>query len=137
MNRNDLSKFNIETLFGETTHANGKFDINTLFNSPSDISECTFDSDMLLKNIRKKKEKLNECYNSVYKSCCNSILSADNSGLTDIIYEVQQDIPECLGYNSANCLNFIREKLKRQRISCLVMTRTKIFISWKNIEKKK
>jgi hypothetical protein len=135
-NKKDLSKFNIETLFGGTSHTNGKFDVNTLFNTQDSQENFTFDSNMLIRNITKKKEKLNECYNNIYKSCCTAILSADNSGLTDIIYEVQQYIPECLGYDSYDCICYIKRKLSRQKISCLITSTTKLFISWKNIDKK-
>lgn len=136
----ELEKLNIENLFsnqdGSKPHTDGKLDINTLFKNSKKEKDFTFDSHLLLSNVKKKKQKLKECYFEIYKNCCETILSADKSGITDIIYEIPHDIPECLDYQPADCLISLKNKLKKEDMSCLILNKFRLFISWKRLEYK-
>ncbi len=45
-------------------------------------------------------------------------------------------MPDVLDYNSYDCLKIIQEKLNEQKISSIIMSKNKIFITWKNLEEK-
>jgi len=140
-NKNSLDKLNIENLFSIGTNTkpftNGKLDINTLFKRKAQTEEdIEFNSEILLYSINKKKEKINEVNINLYKNCCDKIVIADSSGITDIIYEIPTNIPECIGYNPFNCLKYIQNKLYSHCITSSIITQNKIFLSWINIEKR-
>lgn len=142
INYGELQKLNIQNLFslksGNKPHTNGKLDINTLFGKyekPTD--NFVFDSDVLLDNIKAKKQKINNCHSRIFKTCCESIMSANSSGITDIIHEIPEHVPDVLDFNSRNCLVYIKEKLHEQKISTSILSNTKIFITWQDLEKKK
>ena len=141
INYKDLEKLNIINLFTSTDgihpHTNGKLDIETLFKkNPKHDKDFIFDPYVLLNNVKKKRQKLIECYFGVFKSCCTTILSADKYGITDIIFEVPFNIPECLDYKSEDCLESIKKKLNNNGISCLKLNKSRIFITWNNLEEK-
>lgn len=140
INPSELEKINIENLFssanGNRPYTNGRLDINTLFKNKSNNKDFKFDSDFLLNDVRKRKEKLSDTYMNIYKLCCDKIVSANSVGITDIIYEAPHFVPECTLYNTKECLKFIREKLDEEKISCLMLSKTKIFITWHDLEEK-
>jgi hypothetical protein len=134
-----FEKLNIENLFssdGIRPHTNGKIDIETLFKKNNTNEDFDFDPHMLLSTIKKKRKKMKECYDEIFKSCCDTILSADKSGITDIIYEVPHYVPECSNYNTDDCIKILKNKLNEQKLSCLKLNKTKIFITWSNLEEK-
>lgn len=135
----ELSKLNIENLFSTDINKPycGNIDINTLFKNEKKYNEdFSFDSKLLLKNLEKKRKKIKKCYSDIYKTCCDTIISANNSGLTDIIFQVPDDVPDCLNYNFFDCINNIIKELTEQKITCLQVSKTKIFISWVDLESK-
>jgi hypothetical protein len=139
--KNNLDKLNIENLFSIRTNnkrfTNGKLDINTLFKRKVQTEEdVEFNSEVLLDSINKKREKMKEVHINLYKNCCDKIITANSSGVTDIIYEIPITIPECIGFDSFNCLKYIQNKLYDNCITSLIITQNKIFLSWVNIEKK-
>lgn len=139
INAHNLKSLNIENLFGingTVPHTNGKLDINTLFKKNSKDSEYVFDSDTLLNGVRKRKAKVSETYLNFYRGCCEIITNASNAGITDITYEVPDNVIECVDYSPTECLKFIKEKLTEQHISTCVTSRRKIFITWHNLEEK-
>lgn len=141
MSRNNLKSLNIENLFTTGTnkpHTNGKLDVNTLFKNNPQNSEFTFSADSLLNGVRKRRTQLENTHDDIFKGCWSIISSANEAGLTDIIYEVPQNVVECTDYDSLECLKFIKKKLFDERISTHIIpkSRTKIFITWKDIEQK-
>ena len=141
INFKGLENLNIENLFttnyGNKPHTDGKLDINTLFrNNSKNSKNYSFDSQVLLDGVKKRRQKVKECYSSTYKTCCETIISANNSGLTDIIFEIPEIIPDCLDFIPYECLKYIEEKLKEQKVACLILSKIRIFITWNNIEEK-
>lgn len=140
-----MNNLNIESLFcggsfergggvsNGGVHTNGKLDIETLFKK-KDAPKFVFNSQLLLRTIYNKRKVLDKCYGDIYEKCCESIVSANNAGLTDIVYEVTEFVPECPEYSSEDCLLLIQEKMKEEMIPTLVMLPNKIFISWFNLE---
>lgn len=138
-NSHKLKSLNIANLFGgdgNAPHTNGKLDINTLFIKKNSVTEFSFDSDILLKGVRKRKLKVTETHANIYKGCCEIVTTASGTGATDIIYEVPDHVIECTDYDPYECLKFIKEKLMEQNISTHILTRKKIFITWHDLEEK-
>ena len=139
INLRELEKLNIENLFicddGTRPHTNGQLDINTLFRKHNtDVKNYKFDSQALLSGARKRKQKIQECYMKMYKTCCDTIMSASKMGLTDIIFEVSEYVADCSDYSSTECLDYIDKKLTEEKILCEVISPIKIFISWHKLE---
>lgn len=139
-NTKELRKINIENLFSTTTHnshTSGKMDINTLFSHKSKNNKPSFDPKLLLNGGIKRKNMLDKCYINIYDACCDTILMADKAGVTDIVFEVP--IAEnCVGYNTEESITILEKNLKKvsnNGIQCQPITKTKLFITWHNIEK--
>ena len=135
-----LEKLNTQTLFcngNNIPHTNGKLDIETLFQKKSiNIKDYSFDSTILLNGIKQRKERLQEYYINMYKSCCDAITSANKSGITDILHAVPESVSEILDYDSLECMQYIKNKLNEQKISSTIWDKNKLFITWASLEKK-
>ena len=135
-----LSGLNTATLFMNSNNNNksaytetdrtGKITVDSLFRKEQKSYE--FNSKVLLDSINKRKTKLEERYNEIFKKCCDIIMSADKRGITKIIHEIPH-FSDYVGYKCKECIEFIKKKLEEQNLSVIVMTETKIFITWTNI----
>lgn len=127
--------FSIATLFptqdGSKPYVNGKLDINSLFGN---AKHEEFNSSDLLDASKKRKKKLQLCYNELYDTCCKSIKLVNDSGMTDMIFTVSTYVPECPDYNSVDCLKFIKERLTDQLLDTKIISYTELFITWYNLE---
>ena len=135
----ELEQLNIENLFtgkhGMKPYTNGKLDINTLFRKNiGGSNDVPFNAQVLLEGVKKKKQKIRECYENIYKNCCDTIMSANKVGLTDIIFEIPNNVPECMEYKPIDCIKNIQIKLREQKISCFILSLFRIFISWNDFE---
>lgn len=136
--KHNLKNINIENLFStgtSTPHTNGKLDINTLFASKV-RNDFVVDPKILLDGGIKRKRTLEECYINIYKTCWDTIVQADKTGITDIIFEVPEPI-NCLGYSSSECLTIIEKNLmavSNNGIKCNPINNKRLFITWHGIE---
>jgi hypothetical protein len=134
-----FSKLNVENLFsskrGKKLQSKGKLDIKTLFRKQKNEDQ-SFDSSILLENITKRKKRLDEKYIEIFRLCRDKIIAANSAGITDILYEVPEFVPECQNYNSFESMNLIIEKLNDQQLSCMIINNRMIFISWHDLENK-
>jgi hypothetical protein len=132
-----MNNLNIESLFDIKDefkpHQSGQLDIQTLFQK-KDPKKFVFNSQVLLKTVRKRKEALENCYNTIYEKCCESIMAANSAGLTDIVYEVVMVYPECPEYSASDCVSIIQKKLNAECIQTIILSATSLFISWDGIE---
>ena len=116
-----------------------KLDVESLFsktplNSEPDI---TFTSNILLeKREKRRREKLNY-YNQMLISCHKRIKDADDDQASDIVFTVNESVPECKEYNSLECLEYISDKLRKEDLDTTILTPTNMFITWKYLELKK
>jgi hypothetical protein len=138
--KSTLKNFNIENLFSSNNikpHTNGKLDIHTLFNNTNEKS-FVFDPNVLLNNTKKIKKNLENKYDDIFQGCCKTIMAANDAGLTDIFYEVPEHIIEIINYNPKLCMIYLKNKLYEHNIDSFILpkSKTKIFITWKNLEKK-
>ena len=133
-------KLNLQTLFGSNKSnivVNGRLDINTLFrqNIDEDIDSFINPEDLLI-SINKKREELEKIHIKLYKKCCNTIMSANIVGLTDIYYDIPYSFAGMPEYDPLICLLFIKNKLKDKCILTKIVSKIKIFITWSSIESK-
>ena len=123
-----------------STHSylnNGKIDINSISKDKfiNDDPDITFDSGVLLKSIKKKREKIRSKLVSCYNLCCEKIQEADNIGLTDLIFEIPNMISMSNIYSKdIDILRYISDKLRKEGLNTYIIDDRKIFITWKFIE---
>lgn len=126
-----------------STHSylnNGKFDINSISKDKfiNDDPDITFDSTVLLKSIKKKREKIRSNLVSCYNLCCEKIQEIDNMGLTDLIFEIPNMILMSNIYSKdIDILRYISDKLRKEGLNTYIIDERKIFITWKFIESNK
>ena len=130
----NLNKINVQDLFrkndGSRQRISGEINIENLFNKKIDKSEYSFDTTKLFEKIKLNKEKTEQAYKDILKICCEQIISSNNVGITDIIFEVPLTKIECVNYTSNECLRYIADNLKKSRIKSYIITDIKIFITW-------
>ena len=123
-----------------STHSylnNGKIDINSISKDKfiNDDPDITFDSGVLLKSIKKKREKIRSKFVSCYNMCCEKIQEMDNLGLTDLIFEIPNMISMSNIYSKdIDILRYISDKLMKEGLNTYIIDEKKIFITWKFIE---
>lgn len=143
MSKSSFKDFNIENLFSSHNskpHTKGKLDINTLFkNAVGDNTHVIVDSDILLNGVRKRKLKLEDINEDIFMGCWRTITEANDSGITDIYYDVPENIVECIDYNPKKCMTGIKDKLSEQCIQSIIIkgSKTKMFITWEDLEKRR
>lgn len=135
-----MSKITIDSLMPSSTHSylnNGKIDINSISKDKfiNDDPDITFDSGVLIKSIKKKREKIRSKLVSCYNLCCEKIQDADNIGLTDLIFEIPNMISMSNIYSKdIDILRYISDKLKNEGLNTYIIDEKRIFITWKFIE---
>lgn len=93
-----------------------------------------FDSNDLLNSIINKRQKMRNWLVDMYNQCCYKIKEANESGLTDIIFELPDIILENSSFKHKDCIEYISKNLREQYIDTLIMNDNKLFITWKYIE---
>lgn len=93
-----------------------------------------FDSHILLDVIKYKQQRLKNFNDEIYKQCCDLIIESNNKEIYDIFFVVPNFSLSCPEYDSNNCILYIMHKLQEQSLLCKQISKTKIFISWYNIE---
>lgn len=141
MSDSGLHKFNIANLFpnedGSKPYIGGRLDINTLFKKkPEDDLTINFDSKTLLQKSQRQRQKLLKWYVKMFNVCSQKITQANTFGITDILFEVINFIPECPEYKPLECIKFIEMKLNDQHINTYIVSTTQIFITWADLENK-
>lgn len=130
----------IETLFpskeGSRPYANGSLDIDTIFSNifEDKAEERKFNSDALIKSITKRRKKLRKVHVNLYNLCCTKIESANSLGLTDIVFELPEYIPECPDFKHKQCIEYISTNLRKESLDTYVIDKRHLFITWKYIE---
>jgi hypothetical protein len=132
--------FSIETLFpsedGTRPYANGTLDIDTLFSNNLDNKneDRKFNSDILLKGITERRKRIRKVHVEMYNLCCSKIQSADSLGLTDIVFELPEYIPECPEFKHRLCIDYISTNLRKESLDTYMIDQRHLFITWKYVE---
>ena len=97
--------------------------------------ELNFNSTVLLKNIQQKRLKVRAKMVELFNLCCEKILEAENSNLTDLIFKLPEStFIDFNGCKDIDIINYIAKKLKQNKLDILIMNSDTIFITWKFIE---
>ena len=117
--------------------AKGKLSIDSIskdknINSDPDLN---FNSTVLLKNIQQRRLKVRAKLVEMFNLCCDKILDAENSGLTDLIFKLPEStFIDFNGCRDIDIINYIANKLKQNKLDILILKSDTIFITWKFIE---
>jgi hypothetical protein len=122
----------------EFNYIKGKLDINvisknTRYNDDND-EKYSFDSKILLNNIYERRKRLRKWMVKMFNLCCEKIKTADELGLTDIMFEIPKVIVESSEFKHEQAIKYINENLKKQFLDTYIINYRQIFISWKYIE---
>lgn len=131
-----LNNLNIELITQKKIPENKNIlDANSLSASNKKYEEANlFDSNVIIKKRKKRYEKMLDIYMKYYSICIDRIKLLTNKNKTDLIFDVPPLILDCPEYNSKECIKFIEEKLRTIYFDTLIMSPTRLFITWKYIE---
>ena len=133
----NLTIDNLMPAKNNVNYSNGKLDISCISRDKfiNDVPEKEFDSDVLLKNIKKRRLEIRNTYVKCYNLCCEKILDAENTGLTDLIFKLPETtFIDFNGCKDIDIIDYIAKKLKQNKLDVLIMKNDTIFITWKFIE---
>lgn len=129
--------FNIETLVPKTInarpHNNGRLDIATMTSRKE--NKVIIQPYILAETIQRRKELLKQKHNEVLARCWDNIQTANKCSITDIVFRVPSTMPDCMDYDPIKCMEFICQTLEENYIYTLIISKTEIFITWKDIDK--
>ena len=133
-------EMNIETLMPSRNRNynrnKGILDVNMISSGKSlNINpEKDFNSTKLLDSIYEKRKKKRDWLVEMYNLCCNKIKDADDSGLTDIIFNLPEIILENSSYRHREAIEYISKNLRTQKIDTLEINKKSLFVTWKYLE---
>ena len=131
---------NIETLMPSKNRNynrnKGILDVNMISSGKSlNINpEKDFNSTKLLDSIYEKRKRKRDWLVEMYNLCCNKIKGADDSGLTDIIFNLPEIILENSSYRHKEAIEYISKSLRTQKIDTLEINNKSLFVTWKYLE---
>jgi hypothetical protein len=122
------------TLEDSGTHTIHNFNVDDLTKNSNPYVKLT--DDFLINKIKYNEhiehKKVQDLYEIKYNDCLMKINSAIDINITDIFFQVTDAFFGFKLYNSFDCLNFIQEKLRKKNFDTLIISKNKLFISWKN-----
>ena len=111
------------------------FSVNTLIET--NTFKTSISDDYIINKIKIKKnnekKKNDELYEELYKQCLIKINNAIEINMTDTIYSIGTYYFGYPYYDSYECIKYIEVKLKEKKLLTLLVSKSDIFISWKNI----
>ena len=105
-------------------------------NTIDKLSTYVFINTTLNKNENREK-KLKTVYKKLLGTCLHKIQILNDRDETDMVYNVPQIYYGFSKYEPFDCLTYIEKKLRKKYLDTYILSETKIFISWKNIEENK
>ena len=140
-----MNKLNIFSMFPQDNNNNNNININN--NNKNKLNIHTFfektntnmkikqlDSNKLIETKIIKRKKVLEKHIEVLNSCYNSIETANNSGITDLIFNVPHVFLGCSYYDQVMCSEFVLKKLHEKSLDAYILDNFEIFITWQYIE---
>jgi hypothetical protein len=113
---------------------NRKYTIDTMINSGKTNYIDSFNAKTLLDRRRNKRKEKLKLYKTQLNRCFKLIDDNDIENKTYVIFKIDKKKPENKEYNSLQCLYYIQNKLQEKMFDTTLISDTKIFVSWENIE---
>lgn len=131
-----MDRININNLFDQTDDSKKPLDVYSLYHpyEQKTINKINFDIDRLGKAKKEKKLKLLKEYERIYKMCLNKIMSINEIGRQDFIYEIPEAIFGFYDYDKSECLEYINKRIKKLCFDTIIVNDHSLYISWINIE---
>ena len=98
-------------------------------------SQESKEQDIIENLTRRQQEKIkniNQIYENIYEDCLNQINKTSKTNNTMTVYFLPKNILKTYDYNYRDCADYIKKKLEKFKIDCLLV-KNNLIISWKNI----
>ena len=120
-------------------NTNKRLDIETLFtNTPLDkTTNINFNTNIMINRREKMRKKKLEIFRHMLRYCYDRIEAADADHITDIVFTVMDNVPDCKSFDPVECMEYIQEKIRCHDFDTLILNNNSMFITWKYIELKK
>lgn len=144
-----MNGININNLFptaNSSSSTNRPIDVSSLYSSDKSVPEIThssyktvncFDLNKMLEANQIKKDNAVAYYKKRFNMILNKIGNAHSFHKHSIICEVPNTVFRCPGYDPAECIEYVEDRLRRMYMDTLKMGSRSVFISWMNIEENK
>ena len=117
-----------------TSYTMHNFNVNDL--TPNSNPYVKLTDDFLINKIKYnehiEQQKVQDLYEKKYNECLMKINNAIDINITDIFFQVTDAFFGFKLYDPLKCLIFIQEKLRKKNFDTLIISKNKIFVSWKN-----
>ena len=125
-----MERINIENLFDCKTNSDSHLlDIKVITQG-----EKPFNIDTLIETRERRRKILLDHYVKFYNSCLKKIEIANKLGRTDLLFSINDFIPNCPEFKPRNCLEYIREKLQTEYFNICILNDRTLFITWLYLE---
>lgn len=130
-----MEKFGINSILGTNfrSESSDGLSVYSLANTAKK-EEIDMDVDFIFQIKAIRREKLLKIYVFFYNRCMEKIKLALRHGKDCTLYYLPLKLYEYPYYNSIECLEYIRDKLKELKFDTHINTKTSIFVDWKFIE---
>lgn len=95
----------------------------------------TMNVQLLSDKINKNKLEKYKYYAIMYNNLWTNIDYNAKNGSTDLIYTINEIVVTCPQYDPIECLEYIASKCKKNGLKIIVLSRTKIFVTWHHLTK--
>jgi len=129
-----MDKLNIENLFNCKTARYDKSNTIDIISIAGKHSNERFNIKQLIDSRENKRKEVLKNYKKMYNICLKKIDVANKLNKTDLLYTVEEFIPNCPEYNTLDCIKFIQNKLNNFHMDTYEINNKTIFITWYYIE---
>jgi hypothetical protein len=131
-----MDKIGIELFTADIPEYNKPLDVQTIINGNSlrNRTELTESINLILKKNQLRRKQLISVYTELFEKCLEKIHKAIEHSKSEIVFIVPTIVFRCDLYNTEECIDFIKKKLKTMKIDYYQINDTTLFISWHYLE---
>lgn len=131
-----MEKIGIQLFTVDLPEYNKPLDVQTIVNGNSygTKRELTESINLILKKNQLRRQQLISVYTELFEKCLEKIHKAIEHSRSEIVFVVPTMVFRCELYNSSECMEFIKKKLKAIKIDYYQVNETSLFISWHYLE---
>lgn len=135
-----MNNISIDNLFPNAAKTNHEpMTVRSLYFpvNKQDPGYVDFSVENLIYEQEEKKLKVHNQYKRVFNMCLKKIKASNKLNITEIIFDIPSVVFRCPDYSEYECIKFIEERLNELCLDTLVISKNKLFISWKNVRENK